>query len=370
MCRQISRLVLLLLCAVGPTVVADDAPDLQLTLPPAIYAVPGVELDVYFDDVVLTQELQAYRFEVDCPLGKAADDRWTLDAAGVETGDYAFSIRVRSSEGALLASAESVLNIVSPQAGADAKLRLLIVGDSLTNATVYPNELARLLSQPGNPQCTMLGTHRPSNAATGVAHEGYGGWTWELFSGKYEPNPDEAKRLRSSPFVFVGDEGKPGLDVPRYIREQCDGDPPDFVIFLLGINDCFGAPPYDPQGIDARIDHMFDQANILLADFRKAAPDAQFGICLTPAPNSREEAFAANYKGAYTRWGWKRIQHRLVQRQIAQFHNGDDPRVSVIPTELCIDPVNGYPEDNSVHPNTTGYQQLATTIYAWLKSRL
>ncbi|MDG1895761.1 MAG: GDSL-type esterase/lipase family protein [Fuerstiella sp.] len=356
--------------AIGTSAEDKGENSLKLTLPPQIYAVPGVEMNVYFDNIVLTQEPHSHRFEVKCAIGRTEDRRWTVIPQTDDVGRIPFSIRVSNGDGKLLATSGSVLHVIPKDAGQGQKTRLLIVGDSLTHATKYPNEIGRLLSQPGNPDWTMLGTHRPSSAAEGIAHEGYGGWTWARFVSKYEPNPDGTHRKRSSPFVFLGDDRNPQLDVPRYVREHCDEQPPDFVVFMLGINDCFSAPSDDPAGIDARIDNVFEHAKTLLADFRKAAPNAHFGICLTPAPNSRQEAFQANYKDRYSRWGWKRIQHRLVQRQIKSVLADSDEDVSIIPTQLNIDPIDGYPTNNGVHPNEAGYAQLGSSIYAWLKSQL
>jgi lysophospholipase L1-like esterase len=212
----------------------------------------------------------------------------------------------------------------------------------------------------------MLGTHKPKSAAEGVAHEGYGGWTWQRFVSQYEPSPDGTYRKRSSPFVYLADD-EPRLDVERYLTEEYGGQRPDFVIIMLGINDCFSAPPDKP---DARIDAMFEQAGILLTAVRRAAPDAQLGICLTTPPNSRDAAFEANYKGRYPRWGWKRIQHRLVRRQLEQFADQQRANTFLVPTQLNLDPIDGYPENNGVHPNAAGYQQIGASIYAWLKWRL
>jgi len=216
----------------------------------------------------------------------------------------------------------------------------------------------------------MLGTFKPGNAAEGVAHEGYGGWTWLRFATHYEPEPDGTYKKRSSPFVYLGADGKPVLDVKRYFDQECGGERPDFVTFLLGINDCFGANPEDPANLDARIDAMFAQADVLIAAFREAAPDADLGLCVTTPPNSRESGFEANYKGAYHRWGWRRIQHRLVLRELEKFIGREAEHLFVVPTELNIDPVDGYPDNNGVHPNAVGYKQIGASLYAWLKARL
>jgi lysophospholipase L1-like esterase len=107
-----------------------------------------------------------------------------------------------------------------------------------------------------------------------------------------------------------------------------------------------------------------------VAAFRSAAPQAQLGICLTTPPNSRESGFEANYKGKYHRWGWKRIQHRLVECQLKHFGKREAEQIFIVPTELNLDPVDGYPVNNGVHPNAVGYQQIGDSIYAWLKARI
>ncbi len=353
-----------------PELIVPNKDTLQLTLPPVIYAVPNVQMSLYFDNVVLTPTPQEFNFFVDCGIGQTESRRWTVSPKASDVGTQPLTVRVEGSDGALLGTATTKLQVTAADAGNGKSVRLLIVGDSLTHASLYPNELSRLLQSPGNPKLTMLGTHHPPSAAEGVAHEGYGGWTWSRFVSHYEPLPDLKQRKFSSPFVFLDPNEQPTLDVTRYINEHCDGEAPDFVVFLLGINDCFGAPADDPQAMDATIDGMFKHAETLLAEFRKAAPLAHFGICLTPAANARQEAFQANYQDKYTQWGWKRIQHRLVERQLEHFAEDSQRNLSLIPTQINIDPVDGYPLDNAVHPNQHGYQQIGTSIYAWLKSRL
>ena len=343
---------------------------LKLTLPPEIYAVPGVETSIYYDNIVLTESPESYRFTMTCDIGQAEENRWAVIPEVADVGDHQLTVTVSDNNGAELGQSATTLRVVPRDAGAGRAIRLLIVGDSLTHATIYSNEIARLLSLPGNPSWQMLGTHKPSRAAEGVAHEGYGGWTWARFASHYEPNPDGTYRKRSSPFVYLDAGEKPVLDLNRYFDEECNGERPDFVTFLLGINDCFSADPDDPAATDARIDAMLVRADMLLTAFRKAAPNAALGICLTTPPNSRQEAFQANYGDRYRRWGWKRIQHRLVQRQIERFQNREKECLFLVPTQLNLDPVNGYPPNNGVHPNETGYKQIGASIYAWLKARL
>ncbi|MGO8745310.1 MAG: hypothetical protein ACLQNE_04920 [Thermoguttaceae bacterium] len=90
---------------------------------------------------------------------------------------------------------------------------------------------------------------------------------------------------------------------------------------------------------------------------------------MTIPANSRESGFEANYHGQYRRWNWKRVQHELVRREIEHFSNRQGERIFLIPTELNLGPVDGFPPDNGCHPNETGYRQIAATIYSWIKDR-
>ncbi|MGV3723181.1 MAG: GDSL-type esterase/lipase family protein, partial [Actinomycetota bacterium] len=342
----------------------------RLTLPPVLFATPGVETAVYFDNAVLSEKPGTYRFRVICPIGAADEARWAVTPAVMQTGDHPLRLEALDAGGTVLEEAVATVRVAAADAGAQRSVKLLIVGDSLTHGSVYANELARLLSLPGNPRWTMLGTHRPAGAATGVAHEGYGGWTWERFTRRYDPKAPATGSGRSSPFTFAGkDNGGPVLDVARYFDEQCGGQRPDVITVMLGINDCFALKPDDPAALEAGFDRVFGHAETLLAAFRNAAPNADIGVCLTTPPNSRQAAFEANYRDRYTRWGWKRIQHRLVQRELDQFGGRERERIFLVPTQLNLDPTGGYPDNNAVHPNAAGYRQIGASIYAWLKAR-
>ena len=363
---------LILIALLLPWIAAAQEADLALTLPPAVHAVPGVPLRIFHDNLVLTEKPENYRFEFDCPVGKPEPRAWLIDAGEDQVGTHRLRVSVHDRSGKEFAFAETRLYIARPDAGKDRKVRLLIIGDSLTNASQYPNEMARLFALPGNPKVAFLGSHHPSSAKPNVFHEGYGGWTWAAFLTRW--NPEAAApvagpvKRATSPFLFAADDEEPVFDLSSYLRETCDNQPPDVVTFLLGINDCFSAKPDDPEAIDARITEVLANADRLVSEFRRAAPLAALAIGLTTPPNARESGFEANYKGRYHRWGWKRIQHRLVQRMIGHFANRETENIHLIATELVVDPIDGYPENNGVHPNSTGYAQIGAAFCSWIKA--
>jgi len=349
------------------------AGDLQLTLPPVVYAAPDVPMSIYHDNIVLTETPQDYRFEFTCDIGTNEARRWTVNPGDNDLGDHPIAITVKDASGKVIEQGKTTLHVSPRKAGDGKTLRLLIVGDSLTHATFYPTEIARLFAEPGNPKFTLLGTHKPTGSKPGIAHEGYGGWKWADFLTKYTaPTPGATAgplaRKATSPFIFPAADGKTGVfDLPRYFKEHCDNLPPDIITFLLGINDCFAADPNNP---DAKINEVLDNADKLLSEFHKAAPKAILAVGLTTPPNARQEGFTANYKDKYPRWGWKRIQHRLVQLMLKRLSNRESEAIHLVPTELNLDPVDGYPNNNGVHPNPVGYAQIGASFYSWMKSKL
>lgn len=366
------KLAALLSLALASLACATD-PSLELTLPPKWYAVPGVPMSLYYDNIVLTEKPESYRFEITCDIGKSEPRRWTVTATDREVGDHAMKVVVKDDKGAVVQQGQTVLHVARRNAGEGRNLRLLIIGDSLTAATMYPNDIGKLLNGSNNPKWTMIASRKLPTAAPGVTHEGYGGWKWIDFLNKWDPKaPDvaagpQAKRTRS-PFLFADTSDKPQLDIPQYFREFAGNQPPDVITFLLGINDCFGASPDDMKLMRAKLDEVLDNADKLLAEFHKAAPNAVFAVGLTTPPNAREEGFVANYKDKYHRWGWKRIQHRLVQRMLERFSGREKDGIHLVPTELNVDPVDGYPNNNGVHPNAFGYSQIGASFYSWMKA--
>ena len=143
----------------------------KVVLPPDCYAVVGERMSIYFDSLMLFQSEAPVDFEILeskggklVPLGTLEARRWTFVPQAKDVGQHKLFVRIYRQEKrkALGEFGPTVLHVVPADAGAGRKLTLLIVGDSLTHATIYPNEVADLLSRPGNPQWKMLGTHKPA----------------------------------------------------------------------------------------------------------------------------------------------------------------------------------------------------------------
>lgn len=355
---------------------------LPLELPPAIYAVPGIEMNIYFDNLVLTTNSSNYVFDVDCPKGRNDTKRWRFTPTDRDIGIYDWQLRVIDINNQVVATGNAKLYVVPGNTGAGRKIGLLLVGDSLTDLSIYPMELSTLLKQPGNPQVTFLGT----NFACGktpveVGHEGYGGWTWGSFLTRWTEDAKYPYRAKSK--FLIEKDGRRVLDFQAYCDKYLNGIKPDFITVMLGTNEMLCA---NENKLDASINDLFNNADILIAEFKRVAPQAEIGIALPPPPASCQDAFGSNYQCKMTRWQYRNNQFQLVKRMITKYCQNQQKGISLIPVFSNIDCENNFPKtidtinsrnlqkaerlSNGVHPSKEGYQQIGDSFYCWLKYRL
>lgn len=388
--RIISSVVL----AVLPLcLMANGGNDLKLRLPPFIYAVPGVEANVHFDNIVLTLRPDNYVFDVDCEKGSNFEKRWSFVPSDKDVGTYPWRIKVLDTENNVVAKGESTLIISPAKAGEGKKTSLLLIGDSLTDQGKYPRRLDSLFKRPGNTSVKFVGSHSGGGKPVepgGVCLEGYGGWTWCQFTLEQEPVPPKVLPYRTNKFI-ANKNGKWVFDFQQYLDKYNNGAAPDFIVVMLGTNDIFMA---SDENINETIKSVFKDMDILLKALASSAPQAAIGIALTPPPAHSQDAFGNhnNYKCGQTRWQFKRNQHRLVSAMMEKFASEKNKSMSLIPVYINLDTENGFPffsvdkcgsilpyelakdgtkiQGNGVHPGDGGYDQIGDSIYCWMKYQL
>ncbi|HOZ45602.1 MAG TPA: SGNH/GDSL hydrolase family protein [Candidatus Hydrogenedentes bacterium] len=361
---------------------ADDT--LEIVLPRHVYAVSGIECNVYFEDVILALNLDNYAVDVSCSKGLQQSERWTFTPKAEDAGAHEFAIRVCDAANHVVADAASTLVVIREDAGKDQAVSALLIGDSLTHASIYSQHLLDLCVPPNGPTLTLVGSHVPQEGAPLNRHEGYGGWTAKRFSTHYTgvARTGNAKEC-GSPFLYEVEGGEKRLDFARYCVEVNGGRAPDFITIFLGCNDTFGATD---DTIDASIDDMFSHLDTLIEMIRRDAPDAWIGLLPPVGPAATQDAFGANYACGQTRWQYRRNQHRDIVRMLERYEGREAERIAIVPAYVNLDCVHNYPLvaapcnarsaievsrlNNGVHPAAEGYRQIGDAIYAWMKSIL
>ena len=371
-------LLLVVLAGFSYTVFGRSNP-VELSLPPAIYAVPGYELNIYFDNIVLTPDIAQYRFIVKCAYGKQDARHWTLIPKTAKPKQFIWQVKIVDSKGQTAAKGKTTIYVSDSNAGEGKNLSLMMVGDSLTDATVYPSDLFFLLRKPGNPKMRFIGSHSHYGAKPngGVAHEGYAGWAWGTFLSAWGKLKNDKKDYRRRSKFIRMVNGKTQLDFQHYCDQYNNGKAPDYITILLGANDLIFTKN---DNLKSRVKSIMRNADKLLTEFHKVGPKTKIGIILLFPPAGTNDAFKANYGNKQTHNQYRRNQHFLVEKMIEKYAEGKIANVSLIPANVNIDCMNNYPRkmgkdkimrlSNALHPAKAGYAQIANSIFFWLKYQL
>lgn len=355
----------------------------RLALPPFVHAIVGQEANIYFDNVVLTLNPANYAFDVDCSKGRQQQERWTFTPQPDDVGEHELRVQIRNEQNQLVARGKCTVRVSPANAGQAKEVSLLLVGDSLTHASVYPERVLALAERTAGPQVSLVGSHGPNGTPGKVRHEGYGGWTAQRFATHYAATAREGDyRQRGSPFLYAGADGKAQLDFAAYCRDVNGGKSPDFVTIFLGPNDIFS---FNDETIESGISTMLSHYDRLIEMAQSTAPQTQIGVMLPVPPAASQDAFGANYSNGQTRSQYRRNQHRLVERMIDHYSGREQERIDLVPVYVNLDCRHNYPteaasvnadnpdqavrQNNGVHPAASGYNQIGDALFAWLKCR-
>ncbi len=359
----------------------------RLLLPPVIYAVPKTEANLYFDNVVLVLNRDNYTFEVICAKGNQLGERWTFTPEVTDVGEYPIEVIVRDETNAVLARGRSTVRVVPFEQKVDGITTVLLVGDSITDYSIYPQQLLDLDKKDGYMMLRLIGSRGANNAPPPgeLRHEGYSGWTAEAFATLHGPLSRSGYYKRpetGSPFVYEISPGQYQLDFARYCKEFNGGQGPDAITIQLMVNDVFNATD---ETIESRVDKMLGFYDTLIREFHRVRANTRVGVVLVAPPSRSQDGFR-NYTGAgrQTRWQYRRNIHRALELAVQRYRGREGEYIYLVPTFVNFDADHDYPtktasanarasEDmvrvqNGTHPSPEGYQHIADSIYCWLKA--
>lgn len=241
------------------------------------------------------------------------------------------------------------INEIPINAGKGQNIKVLIIGDSLTNYNIYPNRTGELANSDENTTIEFIGT-RGDN----TKHEGRGGWSAKIYTTKTQYNSYD------NPFL---NNGK--FDFSNYMNTNNFSDV-DIVIINLGTNDiALNRPDIDNNfsGDFKAYDEMISSIKAYNANIKIA-----LGSTITPARLNN-----ANIDVKTRRQRWNRLMERYCL----------DNNYTYIPYWLVVDPINDFKYEDvqiddyntttikkvadNTHPADSGYKKMGDLTYATIK---
>ena len=376
----------------------DGAP--SFNLPATVFAVPGVECNVYYTRVFDSVVPQRYAFEALCETGSAFGDCWRLTPKAEQAGkSYRLVLNAWDDTGLVAAGTTTVVVARAPtDEEKGRRITLALLGASSTNCR-YPDQILRRMREAGFSGYTPVGSHCGSSAsmerdpAKGALHDGYGGYAWGTFLTRYALAVDEIdniqavaerEQLRSfgekipegqqwrrallrSPLVRLVD-GKKTVDVQAWFDKVNGGKAPDYILICLGGNGIFNGRP--GEDMKEKVTREIQNARKLLSLLRAAAPETVIAVGGAFASSADQDSWGCNY-GAIQSWffGWKsfNLYGREIERLCREL---GDPKIVYVPYSHGVDPLGSYPRGkkrgNALHATREGGLQMGDTLFAWL----
>lgn len=382
-----------------------------IVLPSNLYAVVGHEFVLYYNNILGAMRPEDFAVTTEFPSGSTLPNReepyigamfeWGLRIMPQEKhiGNHTLTIKVFSRRTWKVVATKSVTLVVSKEKTFSDK-KVIFIGDSLTDARVYPAELERMT----NNGIKSIGTLNKSIGFNGgmanLNTEGrsgacsYGYVNREVVCGNYTNpfyNPDETYTLTlddkySGEGIYasalpVDNSGSKSVishhfDFAYYMANS-GVEEPDAVFLNLGSN-CGNRSSYKTAYMSfcAMVDRI-----------RAYSATLPIFIHLWP-PKSEAGSTDRKASGSVSGWVNKRTYfYEIIQFFIDKFDG--DSRVILVPTYTMIDPVYDFKrqtipvsarnteqvtlgQSDGTHPDTSGYLHMAdsyfNTMMAWLKS--
>lgn len=220
-------------------------------------------------------------------------------------------------------------------------LSVLIVGDSTVYLAGFSGRVAALAAADGTPVLRFLGTQ----GTLPDRHEGYPG-----------KDINWLHTHADSPFYS-------GSGFDAGYAAYCDANgAPDAVIIKMDVNDQWEdmTDAAVTNQINANMPHYDAVVDGILAK----NPNTYIGIDIAGGPKS-EAAIKSDYGDTYSAY---RTRRNFAMHTAAKIARTWDANVDLLNGGLAVSIPDGFL--NSLHPDESGYQEIAISYYAWLKNKV
>lgn len=165
-----------------------------LVFPGEINAVVGDTLQLFYRGMAKVINPRNFDFYAKCEIGAMYPRYFELTPTSGDVGIKTLYLQMRNIGGQILSSYEIPLNVVSEPSSPATEKRVLALGDSLTQAGVWPHELDRRLTSTDIATPTMPAGKGLPNIRfiggmeyDGTRYFGVGGWGWSTYAKEGDP---------------------------------------------------------------------------------------------------------------------------------------------------------------------------------------
>lgn len=371
-----------------------------IAAPPTLHVLQGREVSLYFD-ALFYGKADDYLLDVTgASTGKQQAERYTTNPSGTVTSHNVTINAYDKDTNALLASAITRVVGVTSSANTGTTKKVLMVGDSLTQAGIITQTLLDIAAT------DVMGVTLIGTRGTGLnLHEGRGGWkvsdyatvgrTFYSFSvsGVTTPpqinstqysnngstftvqevaissgsgtiicertsgtNTPSASGILTKANAGVGDStltysvtaqvsGNPfwissAVNVPQYLTNN-SLDAPDVVIIMLGVNDTFN----DTSDLAAAstADASLTLLDALITSIKEINDSVKIALIAPTCPSSSQDAFSTSYGAGQTQWRAKRNMVIYAKALYEKYKDKEDDRIYICAANVNLDTVNNMP---------------------------
>lgn len=323
----------------------DALTDDNFNLPNYVPLVSGKESYIYFDDLLIGKNL--YADPIPVIARNQRDDKVVL----TNTSD---AVSVINYDGKIV---NIPIKSVPENAGSGKNLNVMVIGESTSEDGRYMKALSDNFTEDAV-KINFVGTR----SSQGVKHEARSGWGAGTLRYVAEANNATNSFINPSTGTF---------DLDYYFSENPDVVVPDMVLLNFGIN------PTNIYTTNGTTETQMDHYEFFIKQFKAKNPNVIFIVGLSHS---------------FNRWSnyWNESERDVImnvtKRTNEQFKARETERIFLNPQYVCLDMRLDFPHSevpsnqfsdittnvatNNVHPETSGYKNIALMAYNAIKYAL
>lgn len=337
----------------------DNKDFINILLPSTIYSIINKEFNIYFNNIILCNNLDDYQIDVVCDVGVQQNERFTCTPTA--TGTHSLTINVYKDYVKLVATATTTLNFLN-STGSSKNKKALLIGDSWTANVFYVAYLRDRFVNGDGDDITLLGT-MTNWGSDEIRYEGRAGWntTNYVSSQSYNGNTNAFYNPSTGKFDFSYYLSNNGISTP------------DIVTIFLGINDA---------GNGIALPTTISNINEMITSIHAVSSDIKIGIVLPPPPCQSQDGFGKVNGAANAMFSQKYNAFNVSKVILENFTSVTN--VFIIPVMSAVDMLNNVNTESvqvnaynsktitriidNVHCNEYGYEQVADAFYGAIKA--